>query len=323
MQRKDFIKNIFGASILVSMDGFSSIAQAVSNMSDNKTSSSEFASFGAIHLNNTSLEKSSLFWTKIVGMKLRKASDKVAEFGTENRTLVVVHEDAKTGFKKGYSGLYHFAVHAPNKAEFARMLHRLMVNNYPYSPVDHTMSKSIYLDDPDGINIEFTLETPERFKRVIAKRGIQIEDMEGNLRSASDYLNVNEVLKDLEDRDVSKIISKDSYLGHLHLYANNVEHSNIFYKNIGFIPFNYLPQFMYADLGAGGIYQHRIALNSWHGVNKPLAPKGSAGMRHFQINFSTKEKLNQTLNNVSEYEKKEGGYWFNDPTGNKIFLTNS
>lgn len=283
--------------------------------------SSKFASFGAIHLNITNLDKSTLFWTKIAGMKLRETSENKAEFGTENKTLVVVHQTAKTGFIKGYSGLYHVAIHAPNKEAFASMLHRLQVNKYPHSPVDHTMSKSVYLDDPDGINIEFTLETPERFSRVITNGGLRMEDSAGNIRSASDYLDVNEVLKNLVDTDINKIISNDTYFGHIHLYANNVQNSHAFYKKLGFIPFNNLPQFMYADLGAGGAYKHNIALNSWHGLNKPLAPRESAGMRHFQIIFNTKDKLDQALKNVSEYEEKGSGYWINDPTGNTICLT--
>lgn len=323
MERNKFIKTVLGTSIFIALDGFSSIAHAFTGKNQEQNNSDRFATFGAIHLNNTNLEKSTFFWTKIVGMKLKKTSGNVAEFGTETQTLVVVHQIAKTRFKKGFSGLYHFAIHAPNKEEFARMLFRLLVNKYPYSPVDHTMSKSIYLDDPDGINIEFTLETPERFKRVITHGGLRIEDSSGNIKSASDYLDVKEVLKDLVDKDVNRIISKDTYLGHVHLYASSVKHSNAFYKKLGFIPFNDLPEFMYADLGAGGSYQHRIAMNCWHGMNKPLAPVDSAGMKHFQINYASKEKLNQALKNVSDYEKKEGGYWFHDPTGNTIFLTHA
>lgn len=321
MHRKDFLKGIFGASMFVTMDGFSALANAFSNANSESENSDKFATFGAVHLNNTNIEKSTHFWTKIVGMKLRKTAGNVAEFGTETETLVVVHETAKTGFKKGYSGLYHLAIHVPNSEEFASMINRLTVNNYPYSPVDHTMSKSIYLDDPDGINVEFALETPERFKRVITQGGIRMEDTDGTIRSASDYLDVNAIIKQLINKDVNKIISSETYIGHLHLYANNVDNSNTFYKKLGFKQFNYLPQYMYADVGAGGPYQHRIAMNSWHGQNRPLAPSNSAGMRHFQINFNSKSILEEALNSVSNYEKKDGGYWVVDPTGNKIYLT--
>ncbi|MFK8060341.1 MAG: VOC family protein [Polaribacter sp.] len=320
MHRKYFLKTIFGAFLFITMDTFSSTLNMLTetNKSEN---SKKFASYGAIHLKNTNLKKAITFWTKIVGMKLRKSTDTTAEFGSENNTLVVVHQTAKIGFQKGYSGLYHVAIHAPNKAEFASMTNRLIVNNYPFSPVDHTMSKSMYLDDPDGINIEFTLETPERFKRVITTNGLQIETADGTLKSASAYLDVQEVLKELVDKDVTKIIHSKTYIGHLHLYANNVEKSNEFYQKIGFNSFNNLPQFMYADLGAGGKYQHRIALNSWHGQNQPLAPIESAGMKSFQIIFNTKEKFNKALNNVENYQEKDGFYWIEDPTGNKITIS--
>ncbi|MFK7949490.1 MAG: VOC family protein [Saprospiraceae bacterium] len=320
MQRKEFIKTIFGTSILITMDGFSTLANAMSRHKQTHNNKTEFASYGAIHLNNTNLKKSTTFWTKIVGMKKRKTSENSAEFGTETKTLVVVHQTATTAYQKGYSGLYHFAIHAPNEAEFASMIHRLNVNKYPYAPVDHTMSKSVYIDNPDGINVEFTLETPERFKRVITTRGLQIEGTDGIVRSASERLDLEEVLKALVDKDVHKIIDKDTYIGHIHLYANNVQKSNVFYKQLGYIPFNYLPQFMYADLGAGGDYQHRIVMNSWHGQNRPLAPKGSAGLKHFQINYNTKEKLSEAIDNISKYEEKNGEYWLNDSTGNKICL---
>ncbi len=321
MQRAEFLKGLFSASIFFTMDGFSSLVNATNNADSAPTDPNEFVSYGAIHLNNTNLEKATHFWTQVVGMKLLKSSAEIAEFGTENKTLVVVHQTAKNRFQKGYSGLYHFAIHAPNEGEFARMLNRLIENNYPFSPVDHTMSKSIYIDDPDGINVEFTLETPERFKRLIPQGGLKIEDSEGNIRSASGYLDINEVLNKLVDRDLNKLISNDTYMGHIHLYATNVQDSNAFYKQLGFIQFNNLPQYQYADLGAGGDYQHRVAMNSWHGINRPLAPAENAGMRHFQLNYKSNEKLKNALENISGYEKKGGEYWLIDPTGNKVVLT--
>jgi len=69
-------------------------------------------------------------------------------------------------YKQGLSGLYHVAIHPPNARDFARLFKGFTDLRYPIYPTDHTFSKSSYLDDPDGINIEFTLETPERFKGV-------------------------------------------------------------------------------------------------------------------------------------------------------------
>ncbi len=313
---------MIGAGTLLTMNGFSSIAseRSENNKLQPKTSV-EMATFGAIHLNNTNLIKSVAFWTTIVGMRLRKLTSNFAEFGTEKVTLVVVHEAATKSYQKGFSGLYHFAIHPPNEAEFASMLHRLNVNKYPYSPVDHTMSKSIYLEDPDGINVEFTLETPERFKRVVTEKGIAMEGTDGVIRPASARLDLEESLRHLKDTNIFKMISEETKIGHFHLYANNVEASNTFYKNIGFSKFNYMPEYLYADVGAGGDYKHRIAMNAWHGINRPLAPKENAGMRHFQIIFESEQTLQKGILNIKNTTQKDGGYWISDPSGNNILLT--
>lgn len=322
MKRKKFITSLLVTSIFIAMDGFSSVINAMTGNQNEHENDTLYATFGAVHLNVTSLEKSTEFWTKIVGMKLRKSESDSAEFGSETKTLVVIHQTAKIPYQKGYSGLYHFAIHPPTKSEFAKMLYRLVANNYPCSPVDHTMSQSVYMEDPDGITIEFALETPERFKRVVTNGGLQMEDVNGNLRSASAPLDVEDIFKSLPNKDLNQLISDECKIGHLHLYANDVEKSNTFYKNLGFQQFNHLPQFMYADVSAGGPYKHRIAMNSWHGQNKPLAPKESAGLHQFQINFESKDRLLQALKNVNHFEK-ENDYWVNDPTGNLILLTHN
>lgn len=152
MERKQFIKSILGTTVLLSMDGISTIANAITlQNASNRLNSDEIASFGAIHLNNTSIEKAIAFWTKVIGMKLRNQSASVAEFGTENKTLVVVHQTAKSAFKEGYSGLYHFAIHLPTKQELAKAIYRLNQNKHSYSPIDHTMTQSLYLTDRKSV----------------------------------------------------------------------------------------------------------------------------------------------------------------------------
>lgn len=325
MERKEFIKTVLGTStLLLTMDTISTLANAMSFQKANKmegANSDEIASFGAIHLNNTSIEKAIPFWTKVIGMKLRRQSESLAEFGTNNKTLVVVHQTATSSFREGYSGLYHFAIHLSNKEELAKAIYRLQQNKYSFSPIDHTMTQSLYLTDYDYVMVELALETPERFKRVITERGLFMEDTDGTIRGASAPLDTDEILKSLREKDLSKFIGDDSKIGHIHFYAQNVALENEFYRNLGFKQFNFFPQYKYADLGAGGIYQHRVAMNSWHGINKPVAPEGNAGLRHYNIVFDSDYKLNEALGKVADYEKKNDGYWLTDPSGNKLCLS--
>ncbi|MCU0438725.1 MAG: VOC family protein [Raineya sp.] len=324
MKRKQFIKGILGTSLLISMDGISTIAKAITlQNTKNTVNSDEIASFGAVHLNNTSIEKAIIFWTKVIGMELRSLSTSVAEFGTKNKTLVVVHQTVKSAFKEGYSGLYHFAIHLPNKQELAKAIYRLQQNKYSFSPIDHTMTQSLYLTDYDNVMVELAFETPERFKRVITEGGLFIEDTDSTVRAASAPLDTEEILKSLVEKDLSKIISDDTKIGHIHFYAQDVALNNAFYKKIGFTQFNFFPQYKYADLGAGGFYQHRVAMNSWHGNNKPLAPTTNAGLKHYHIIFKSKEQLQSAINAIGNVEEKDGNYWVIDPTGIKIMFSYS
>jgi len=324
MERKQFIKSILGTTLLLSMDGISTIANAITlQNAKNANKSDEIASFGAVHLNNTSIEKAITFWTKVIGMKLRSQSDSVAEFGTENKTLVVVHQTAKSAFKEGYSGLYHFAIHLANKQELAKAIYRLQKNKYSFSQIDHTMTQSLYLTDYDNVMVELAFETPERFKRVITEGGLFMEDTDGTIRAASAPLDTEEILKSLVEKDLSKIIHDDAKIGHIHFYAQDVTMNNSFYRKLGFTQFNYFPQYKYADLGAGGVYQHRVAMNSWHGNNKPLAPATNAGLKHYHIVFKSKEQLLKSIKSIDNVKEKEGNYWATDPTGVEILLSHN
>lgn len=306
-------------TLAASADRFPLHTQA-GNISAHSTTT-DFATFGAIHINNTDLQKAIAFWTTVAGMKLHHATSNMASFGTATKILVVVHQTATLPFAEGLSGLYHFAIHAPNKAAFAAIVQRLIKNNYPFSPTDHTMSKSVYLRDPDGIMVEFALETPERFKRVIAQNGLWIEDADGVIHSASDTLDISSVLQELDNIEPKELLHPDTGIGHIHFYVSHLDKANTFYQQIGFTSFNYLPQYLYADVGAESAYKHRIAMNMWHGRNKPVALPDHAGLKYYTLVFHSQEKMEHVIQNLDGVKKQADGFWVTDPTGNMILLT--
>lgn len=320
MNRKHFIKGILGTSALLILQGFSKKNLFIPNNINDNMNTEDFASFGAVHLNNTNLQRAIYFWTRIAGLKLRIETEKFAELGTENKTLIVVHQSANKPFSSGYSGLYHVAIHAPNKKEFAKMIQRLINNNYQFSPTDHTMSKSVYITDPDGITIEFALETPERYKRIVTQNGLWVEDINGNRHSPSDILDLDLVLTELDNKNVEGIVHQDTKIGHFHFYVSNLETTNEFYKQLGFSQFNNIPQFKYADVGMEGLFKHRIAMNTWHGQNRPMASKENAGLHYYNLIFRSKEKLESIIAKFPNAKKENDSFWLNDPTGNLICL---
>ncbi|WIB36069.1 VOC family protein [Curtobacterium sp. MCJR17_043] len=227
-----------------------------------------------MHLEVTDLGRSTAFWTDVIGLVLRSESQDEVELGTKAQTLVTLHPGAQTGFLQGHSGLYHLAVHPPTEADFARILLRLIRVGWQISPTDHIMSKAIYLLDPDGITVEITLETPERL------RGFHFDDngpyvlrQDGSRSNGREPLDVRAVLAALPDDDTTLPVPEGTKIGHVHLYVGDLEAAYGFYRTFGFNQAVWAPRFHMGDLGGGGAFNHRIAVNTWQGIGAPQSPR--------------------------------------------------
>ena len=58
------------------------------------------------------------------------------------------------------TGLYHFAF-IPDRRQLALAVARSFAARYPNYPTDHIMTKTTYLDDPEGNGIELYAKSPE------------------------------------------------------------------------------------------------------------------------------------------------------------------
>ena len=282
----------------------------------------EFITFGPVHLNVTDLDKSIHFYLDILGMRARKSGNPT-EVGTSERTLFVLHPDAKTPSKRrGYSGLYHVAIHLPGEKELAQLLKRLTDKNWKVGPTDHIIAKSLYVNDPDEILIEFAFETPDRVVEYkISENDLKVIDDKGQLRSPIEPLDVEELLSILNGDTTEHPFPDKAIVGHFNLHVGNLKNAYEFYKKIGFTEHFFLPRQGWGDLGAGGIVDHRIAVNVWAGLNAPKAPAGTAGLRYFILEYDSKERLNKAWDNISNAAEQNKEYLAEDPAGNTMILT--
>lgn len=283
----------------------------------------EIADFGAVHLEVTDLGRSTAFWTEVIGLVLRSESSTEVHLGTATSTLVTLHPGARTGFVQGHSGLYHLAVHPPTAADFARILLRLIRIGWQISPTDHIMSKAIYLLDPDGITVEITLETPERLlESVVEADSLYFVRRDGTRSSGRDPLDVRAALQALPDDDTSLPVPEGTRIGHVHLYVGDLAAAYDFYKSFGFNQALWAPRFHMGDLGGGGAFNHRIAVNTWQGVGAPQSPAGTARMRAFTLRLDTHERLDHVLGTVnSTITDADGGYLIRDPSENTLLVS--
>ena len=283
----------------------------------------EIATFGAVHLEVTDIHRSTVFWTKVLGLHIRTEESDRVQLGTQDATLVVLHPGAQHAFLPRHSGLYHLAIHPPSETEFARILRNLVRARWRISPVDHIMSKAIYLNDPDGITVEITLETPERLRElVLTGESVEATRIDGSRASGRDPFDVHTVLAALPNADAGTLVPIGTKIGHVHLHVGDLLDSYQFYRTLGFSQALWAPTLGVGDLGAGGAFNHRIAVNTWQGRNAPQSPVGTARMRHFSIRLDTPQRLDDILGNLEQdTTQTHVGHQIKDPAGNTIALS--
>lgn len=269
--------------------------------------------YGAIHLNVTDLDRSLTFWRDLIGMAELGTDGEGAvrlgvrdESGEPEKDLVVLHPGATQPVQRGYSALYHLAIHMPSEAEFARILGRLFAARYPNAPTDHITHWATYLDDPDGINVEIAFETIDRVGEIDIVGGRPlIIDSEGRRHGMTEPLGLEEVFSFREDEDLTRPLPGGTRIGHIHLYVGDLAAARAFYEEVGFTPNMNADGIGFADLSLGGSFPHRIAVNVWQGIGAPQAPEGTAGMKHFEL-FDPKSSGEPRV--------------LTDPAGNRLVL---
>jgi catechol 2,3-dioxygenase len=86
------------------------------------------------------------------------------------------------------------------------------------------------------------------------------------------------------------------------------------------VPGVHAPHLGFADLGAGGAYTHRFALNVWQGDDVPPAPAGVARLRALTIRFETRARLEAALRGHDDAVVDGDRHLLRDPAGNTLVL---
>jgi len=286
-------------------------------------------SYGAVHLDIADLGRSLGFWRDTIGLYPVPVDGDGVGLGAGGRALVVLHPGAERGVGRADAGLYHLAIHLPDAAEFARVLARLIIMRVPQSPTDHIFSKATYLHDPDGIMLELTLETPERFRSLeIQRDGVVMFDNEGRRRGPTEALDVEVALAPLGDRDPLEPMPDGMFIGHVHLHVPDLPAAVAFYRDVvGFTEHAYMTPFGMADLSAGGGFPHRIAMNNWHGPGASQPRRGTAGMRHFELVLrqpaADQALMARARAAGAPVERADDAPMLTDPAGNRIAIAAS
>jgi catechol 2,3-dioxygenase len=231
------------------------------------------ASIGAVHLTISDLTRSLRFYESHLGFTVHRRDDRTAWLGAGGPDLLVLSQSANAPRVDGTTGLYHFAILVPSRADLARSLrHLIATRTAMQGAADHGVSESLYLADPDGNGIEIYRDRPRA----------EWPCPGGRLRMVTDPLDFDDLLAEPAPADDRGVLATGTKIGHVHLRVANLQESERFY--VGVLGFELTQRFgPGAIFVAAGGYHHHLGLNTWESAGAPPPPSGAIGLRDFAV----------------------------------------
>ncbi len=281
---------------------------------------------GYVSLTVADLDLQVEFYEKVIGLRLQRRDAESASLGASTTELVRLTRAPGATRRRGTTGLYHFAILLPNRRELARVIGRLFALRYRNYPTDHIMTKTTYLDDPEGNGIEIYAESPEDGTWSLASGEYVTRRADGSLSDGREPLDVEALLGHLQEGDrLDDPLPAETRIGHVHLHVRNVQEAVDFYHGVlGFDLMGVAPAFRMAFVSAGG-YHHHIGLNTWQREGAPAPAQDALGLRYFSIVLTDTHELERVLQRVGEagipIEQTNAGPLVRDPSQNGVLLT--
>jgi catechol 2,3-dioxygenase len=281
---------------------------------------------GFVHMNVANLSRQIDFYQKTVGLQLHWRSGDTAGLGAGKADLLRLTEIPGARRYRGTTGLYHMAFLLPDRRELARVIGRLFNQRYTNYPTDHILTKSDYLDDTEGNNIEIYTESPEDGMFGVENGNIVARRVDGRVSDGRDPMDLDELFRHLSASDkLDAPMPAETRIGHVHLYVANLDATRHFYHELlGMDDMGVARAFRMGMVSAGG-YHHHIGYNTWQGEGALAAPPNSQGMRFFTFNLPDDSELERMAERMDQaglvYERREGGLWISDPSQIKIVFT--
>jgi len=234
---------------------------------------------GVIALTVSDLARSRAFYAEAMGFILLSEDDGQVVLGAGSTPLLVLKADrgAAPWPRDGasYTGLYHFALLLPTRADLGLWLRHWLSLGLPLpGQGDHLVSEALYLEDPDGHGIEVYRDRPRD----------EWSWVDGQVRMASDPVDIRSLLADAERAGSPWTgLPEGARLGHVHLQVGHIPTAKTFYHDIlGFDIVAQMPSALF--ISAGG-YHHHIGMNIWHSRGAEVAPDGVVRLRYFTVDL--------------------------------------
>lgn len=280
---------------------------------------------GYVHLKVANLENQIAFYQQVLGLRLHWSQGDSAGLGAGGKDLVRLTEIPNSRRYQRVTGIYHFAILFPNRGELARAIARLFTLQYTNYPTDHIMTKTTYLDDPEGNTIELYCESPEDGIFTMQEGDFLARRADGSLSDGREPLDLQDLFSHLDKGEpLDQPVPPDTRIGHFHLYVSDLDETKHFYHDLlGFDFMGIARKFRMGMVSAGG-YHHHIGFNTWQGEGAPPAPLDALGLRYISFTFPNQAAWDQFLARIEEielpYNMADEGILVSDPSSNTVLF---
>ncbi|GGA78164.1 VOC family protein [Ornithinibacillus halotolerans] len=270
---------------------------------------------GEVSINVTNLKNSLDFYQRIFGFQIVEQTDRRIALSADGiHPILVLEQPENIQPKRGRTtGLYHFAILLPRRADLANFLQHLVETEgqtLRLGASDHYVSEALYFDDPDGNGIEVAADKPSS----------SWSWDNGTVDMATVALDANGLMA---ERDKAwDGLPKDTVMGHIHLHVADLEETENFYVNgLGFDIVTRYPGALFASTGG---YHHHLGLNVWNGVGAPAPAKDTVGLNYYTLVLADEETRQEKIASLqrvgAEVNSESNYYVVKDPAGNTIQL---
>jgi catechol 2,3-dioxygenase len=271
---------------------------------------------GTVALSVADLRRSLAYYQHDIGLALLSQRGDQATLGVGSTTLLQLHEIPGARLVRRAAGLYHFALRVPTRRDLARVLRHVDERGTRVGgAADHLFSEALYLSDPDGHGIEIYSDRSRDFWY----------DTQGNLRAASDPLDLRDILGELDgDEAPWEGLPVGAAMGHIHLQVGTIRDAERFYIDaLGFERTIGMPT---ASFVSAGGYHHHIGINTWAGIGVP-PPEGAARLLSYEVILASRDALSAVVDRVRAagipLTEDAHGWAVRDPSHNRILLRHS
>lgn len=281
---------------------------------------------GLVRLAVTDRARALSIWQDVVGLQVLSETDNLLTLGVGATPLIALEFGAVAPVTPRSIGLYHVAIHVPQRSDLAQLVLRALRANVRISPTDHLVSEAIYLWDLDSNGIEITFETPWRGTLGDPDRGQSYAVTAGGKpHSGREPIDLRGLLAELgEAPAVAAHMPAGTRIGHVHVHVHDLRAAMGFYRDtLGFAGFLLIDSFGMGDVGLDYM-PHTIAFNIWSGPDASRPAAGTAGLRWFTIvlpDAATLAAVRARLETAgAPLAELGGGLETRDPSGNRLHL---